>query len=56
MRLFRYFEEEDNNKEIIYLIIHIINKESIFDKINYFREILENKYFKYKVRVIINEN
>ena len=50
------FEEEDNNKEIIYLTLRIIKRDEIFDKINYFRKIVEDKYFKYKVRVIINEN
>ena len=48
--------EEENNKEIVYITISIIKSEEIFDKINYFREIIENKYFKYKVRVITNAN
>ena len=48
--------EEENNKEIVYITISIIKSEEIFDKINYFKEIIENKYFKYKVRVITNAN
>ena len=50
------FEEDDDNREIVYLKIRIINKKDIYDKLKYFKDMLENKYINDRVRVIIDEN